>query len=62
MFDNGVKHLIKGVNINRLRNAIILTYSLYDLFGRFEFFFKPVLYSVKPYTYRIDLFLLAYVS
>lgn len=62
MFDDGVRHLIEGVDIDRSRNAITLTHSLHDLFGRFEFFFEPVPHSVKPHTYRIDSFLPAYVS
>ncbi|KAK0727689.1 hypothetical protein B0T26DRAFT_638007 [Lasiosphaeria miniovina] len=55
MFNNRVIHLIKGTDINRLRNVITLTQSLHSWFGNFDIYFKPVL--DQEHTYRIQSFL-----
>jgi HNH endonuclease len=52
MFDEGVVHLVEGVDINRPRNAITLTYDFHQLFGNFEVYFEPQ--GNQPHTYRID--------
>ncbi|KAK6371741.1 hypothetical protein LTS17_008564 [Exophiala oligosperma] len=52
MFDDGVVHLIEGVNIDRPRNAITLTHDFHDLFGRFEAYFEAT--GNEQHTYRID--------
>lgn len=58
MFDNGIRHLIEGPDIDRPRNAITLTHSLHNFFGDFQIFFQPL---SDPHTYRIDSFLPRYV-
>ncbi|RYO88588.1 hypothetical protein DL763_005932 [Monosporascus cannonballus] len=62
MFDNGIRHLIEGVDIDRPRNAITLTHSLHNLFGDFKIFFEPVPGGEQSHTYQIDSFLPTYVS
>ena len=51
MFDNGVAHLIDGVDIDRPRNALTLTSRFHDLFGSFRVYFQA---TDQPHTYRID--------
>jgi HNH endonuclease len=41
MFDDGVVHLIEGVDIDRTCNAITLTMEFHQLFGRFKVYFEP---------------------
>ncbi|KAF2454343.1 hypothetical protein BDY21DRAFT_353691 [Lineolata rhizophorae] len=53
MFDNGVAHLIEGIDIDRPRNAITLTPTLHWQFGSFRNFFTPSA-DHQPHTYRID--------
>ncbi|KAK4031606.1 hypothetical protein C8A01DRAFT_21206 [Parachaetomium inaequale] len=56
MFDYRVGHLIEGVDIDRPRNALTLTYNIHGLFSNFHIYFEPVL-GVEPHTYRIESFL-----
>ncbi|KAK3384077.1 hypothetical protein B0T24DRAFT_72720 [Lasiosphaeria ovina] len=56
MFDNGVMHLIEGVDIHRPRNALTLTLNMHRRFGNFNIFFEPVA-NAAPHTYRICTFL-----
>ncbi|KAI1086638.1 hypothetical protein F5B19DRAFT_478507 [Rostrohypoxylon terebratum] len=62
MLDDGIKHMIEGVDIDRPHNAITLTHSLHHLFGDFMIFFEPVPDSKHPNTYRIDTILPALMS
>ncbi|PHH73972.1 hypothetical protein CDD83_4640 [Cordyceps sp. RAO-2017] len=60
MFDNGVAHLIEGIDIDRPRNAITLTHGLHNFFGDFRIFLEPTL-DPQPHTYRINSFLPAFL-
>ncbi|EPE05951.1 hypothetical protein F503_02780 [Ophiostoma piceae UAMH 11346] len=55
MFDMGVAHMIDGVDIDRPRNALTLTYRLHHHFGAFNVYFEPV--PNQDNTYRIQSFL-----
>lgn len=52
MFDDGVVHLIEGINIDRPRNEITLTFDFHELFGNIEVYFEH--HGNQPNTYRID--------
>ncbi|CAG1986080.1 unnamed protein product [Fusarium graminearum] len=54
MFDNGVAHLIEGVDIDRPTNALTLTLSHHVSFGDFRVYFEPV---GETHKYRIGTFL-----
>ncbi|KAI1316094.1 hypothetical protein F5Y16DRAFT_393245 [Xylariaceae sp. FL0255] len=60
MFDTGVVYLIKGGDIDRLRNAFTFTQLFHVHFGEFKIFFAPVP-DLQPYIYRIDSFLSRYI-
>lgn len=62
MFDNGIRHLIEGIDIDRPRNAITLTHDLHNLFGDFNIFFELVPSGKQSHTYRIDSFLPTNIS
>ncbi|EGU89396.1 hypothetical protein FOPG_19007 [Fusarium oxysporum f. sp. conglutinans race 2 54008] len=55
MFDSGVAHLIKGVDVDRPSNALTLTLSQHVSFGDFRVYFEPV--GDTPHTYPIGTFL-----
>lgn len=52
MFDDGVVHLIDGIDIDRSRNAITLTHDFHQLFGNFEVYFEPR--GKQQHTYQIE--------
>ena len=52
MFDDGVVHLIDGIDIDRPRNAITLTHDFHQLFGNFEVYFEPR--GKQQHTYQIE--------
>jgi hypothetical protein len=53
MFDPGVIHQVKGVNIDRPYNAFTLTHDLYQRFGDLTIYFEPVPNTVTPHIYII---------
>jgi hypothetical protein len=55
MFDDGVAHLIEGVNIDRPQNALTLTLEIHRWFGNFDIFFEPVP-DAEPHTYSVQCF------
>ncbi|KAK0655416.1 hypothetical protein B0T16DRAFT_396876 [Cercophora newfieldiana] len=56
MFDVGVIHLIEGVDIDRPRNAITLSFEMHRIFGTFEIFFERVADDDTANTYQIQAF------
>jgi len=57
MFDLGVAHLIEGININRLYNALTLSPRAHKNFGDYQIFFEPLSDTdAPPSTYRIGTF------
>jgi len=57
MFDLGVAHLIEGININCLYNALTLSPRAHKNFGDYQIFFEPLSDTdAPPSTYRIGTF------
>ncbi|OAA53613.1 hypothetical protein SPI_09320 [Niveomyces insectorum RCEF 264] len=55
MFDNGVTHLINGVDIDRPRNALSLAHGFHRQFGAFKIYFDAV--PGQSNTYQVQSFL-----
>lgn len=52
MFDDQILYLINGPDIDRPRNALILTHDFHQLFSGYEIYFEPMAQTL--HTYRID--------